>query len=132
MTREGVIPTKEEGRRMGAVVRAVEQRPWYQKDARKRQRRNRRTSAGGAEIVLFEIDGFVYGQECEACNAQVIMEGCETSAGSSIEVVDEMGCFFNIPEDMLVGKRGMATKMKGSGGYDGCQWVVFAMCCTGE
>lgn len=47
MTREGVIPTKEEGRRMGAVVRAVEQRPWYQLERKKRNRRNR--SSGGAD-----------------------------------------------------------------------------------
>jgi len=46
MTREGVIPTKEEGRRMGAVVRAVEQRPWYQLFRKNRERRNRQNSTG--------------------------------------------------------------------------------------
>lgn len=133
MTREGVIPTKEEGRRMGAVVRAVEQRPWYQKDAKKRQRRNRRESGGGAEIIMFQLGSqpFVYGEECTTCNATVLLEGCGLSVGSSVQVVDEAGCFFDVPESLLSGKTGFATKMKGGGTYgQSCQWVVVWMCCV--
>jgi len=88
------------------------------------------SAGGGADIVLFEITGFAYGQECEACNATVIMEGCNTNAGDSIEVSDEAGCFFDVPEEILEGQRGFAVRMKDPSGYEGCKWVVMSMCCT--
>lgn len=86
----------------------------------------------GTDIVLFEIDSFVYGLECEACNATVIMKGCNTTAGESIEVYDEAGCFFDVPEEILEGQRGFAVRMKDPSGYEGCKWVVMSLCCTEE
>lgn len=73
------------------------------------------------DMVVFEVDGFVRGQEHETCNAKVIMGA---HAGAGIEVVDEIGRFFNIPENFLVGNRGVALDMSG-------QWVVCALCYTG-
>jgi len=84
MTREGVIPTKEEGRRMGAVVRAVEQRPWYQLERKKRQRRSRSSGASGTDTTT-----------STPCGCEFVSEGTVDCLGTADSpntyVVDDLG-----------------------------------------
>lgn len=124
---DGVIPSKEFNEQLKRTVRENLRR---ERGRQPRQGRWHKKKSSHTGIVLFEIDSFVYGLECEACNATVIMKGCNTTAGESIEVYDEAGCFFDVPEEILEGQRGFAVRMKDPSGYEGCKWVVMSLCCT--
>jgi hypothetical protein len=53
-----------------------------------------------------------------------------------LRVIDVLGCFFNEPSEVLVGKKGIATRYARLGGLgvaaNDCAWVVHAMCALSD
>jgi len=97
---------------------------------------------GSGAVILFEI---VYlDNACkDYVQTEVLGAPCNDDSiklGDELDVFDEAGCFFNLPDEEftnLVGVKGFASKMlllpeEASGGCPEkpeCRWVIIQLCC---
>jgi len=91
---------------------------------------------GGGGTIQFTI----LSADCEAgcVEAEVTALGVGESSvevGDTISVLDGLGCFFNVREDLLIGLNGIAHRFEGDNpcsDYDieTSHWRVAALCCS--
>jgi hypothetical protein len=109
----------------------------------------------GAEKILFEIKSIArgVGLNCNAMEVEVLNVSCGAtivSQGDIVIVYDELGCVFNGPEHLLLGKRGYAVRMENPDYPDTeilefaegtediavptglCRWAAEKICCIEE
>lgn len=107
---------------------------------------------GGGQRILFQIDSISrgIGLGCNAVDATVLNVSCGdsiVSIGDTVRIWDALGCVFNIPEALLIGKEGYASYMT-TPSYpdidpiqlDGedpepaptCRWEAEKICCVEE
>ena len=110
---------------------------------------------GGTPTILFEVVRVLrgVGLNCNAMECDILNVSCSeisVSAGDTVTVYDEIGCVFNAPEHLLLGRRGYAIKMSNpsyrmndpliieSGTEDiaapsgSCRWCAQTLCCVEE